>query len=918
MSMQATHNAPAGRPATAEQGSKDGRGRPVRFWLPAILILLAALLLRGAGLGGDLPLVYHPDTSKQVKYVERQAVKGEFPILKDGYPVGHMQVVTLLVAAADRAGRWMGLTPQWTGPDLHVWARCCGLAFGLLGLLFTMLAGRLFFGPGVGLLAGLLLCLDELYIIHSHYAMGDIPQAAMVMGALYFCGRIVKYNRIPDTIWAGLCVGLAAGIKYFGGFMALGVLAAHLLARRKRPALLGLGLIFAAAGFALVTPYLLKDFSAWFWELRLEFFRQSKLSLLKQADIAPWVWYGLSHSLAIWIQRSIIIPYLAPLGLAAMFWKRTRMDWLLIIAALLDLFIVAVMRSTYLRDWDHLAAAPMLCLLTARGAQIAWIALGEWARSRGWTKGPRGAWPQAALAACLGLLLAGQAWFSLEDSYLFTLPDTRRQVEWWLAEHLPPALPGQVLMADRGCSSSVPEVDSADVYYPQNLGYSLLMIPSRYTDQWMEELRRPKAGPIAYAVLHGFPYSETMKQVDRWNPPVKQFKMPALGWHGPFIEVYEIYSHVLRTPWRPLSPLPIWWQEADSANTPYALRQARQLVMRAGVQKRLLISQRPLGRIGLLVQGGGRLRVTQGGHQATLEASPKHAKVITWHAERGWPYEGYFYHFRLEADKGAHLMVALLLSPAELAAGLARAGDYTWARQLWRRAEKNGDAILPQDRLAWASLLWRAGDREGARREAAVLDRERPEFRKGVLQAGDLADRDPEAALKALARGLGATPRDLAWRELTTPMAQAGRTVGWPQYDPELKSQVLALPAGRPGWTKLWIEKSLASPWVRVRFWIKAAAGPKEKLAVVDVFGHHAFQGRGVLAAAPVETAGGPGYFPVDLRVRLPMIPMRLEARVRSLGKRDLWASRIEIKPDPAAWAKSELASLPGVRESFR
>ncbi len=890
---------------------KPGEGVPPGpweryFWHLAALILLAAFLLRGAGLAGGLPLIYHPDTMKQVNYLDQQVVRGNFPFLADGYPVGHMQVACALLAGAQGLARWLGLEPVWKGHRLYVWARLVVVGFGLLGLVWLMLAGRLLFGAGVGLLAGLLWAGDELTLIHSHYAMGDIPQAAMIMGALYFSARILRHPRWWDWLLAGLFVGLAAGIKYFGGFMLLGLAAAHLLNPRRRWSLVPWGLLGAAAGFVLVTPYLLYDFATWSRELWLEFCRQSARSLLKQEHIAGWIWYGITHSFAIWTQRSLLVPYLAPLALAALAWRRRRADWLLLVPSLAVLFIVVVLRSNYLRDWDHLAVAPFLFLALARGFQIAWRSLPP-ARTL-----PGGLRPRPLLAGLLILGLAGQGWCSLETSYLLTLPDTRDQARYWLKKRLPPARPGQVILSDITFNTAR-AINTSVTYIPSDRGYRLRLLRGEETGRWKADLRGAHKKDVGFIILHGLHGRPTMTWLQTWTPPLEIFRIGRrLGWHLPEIRFYEPEPRMLRIPWRPLAVYAQGWGPLSPVNTPYAARLVRELVMRKGTVARTLVSDQPLAIMGIMVQGSGRLQVEQGGKQLVISARPSRPRVEDWRPRRGWPFNHYFYPIRLRAREG-HFLVRLLLSRAELAAAYARAGQEQRARDLWAQAQAQGETILPQDRLVWACSLWRAGRKEAAQKVYAPL------AGSGLVAAIKAAPHTPDQELLTdLARGLGADPRALDWRALDIPMTRAGRTVGWSRYDPAIQARALFLPAGRPGWSKLWMGQSLTCPDILVRFWIKAAPGPEEELATVDVYGHHRWKGRGVLARAPVKTRGGGGYFPVELRLRLPMLPMRLEARVNSRGRRDVWVSRLEVVPDVAAWTRRRLSGLPGLARDFR
>ena len=123
-----------------------------------------------------------------------------------------------------------------------------------MGLLFVCLAGYRAYGPALGVLAGLIYVLDELAIIHSHYAMGDLAQAGFVVGTLYFALRVLDRNRLADSLAAGLMAGAAAACKYYGGYMLAVFVLAHFMSQRKHWWGLPLGLAAAAGELRRLHP----------------------------------------------------------------------------------------------------------------------------------------------------------------------------------------------------------------------------------------------------------------------------------------------------------------------------------------------------------------------------------------------------------------------------------------------------------------------------------------------------------------------------------------------------------------------------------------------------------------------------------------------------------------------------------------
>lgn len=872
-----------------------------RYWMAAILVSAAALW--SAGLGRDLPFVYHCDTSKQVNVIYEQVVRGHLGWQETGYPVGHMQAASAVLAAAGAAGRWLGLGDAWSNQTLFVTARLVVLAGALLALAFTMLGGRLLWGAGAGLLAGLLLCLDELYLIHSHFAMGDLPMAGMFMGALYLSARVLSGDRLWDSLWAGLFAGLAAGVKYQGLLALVVVITAHVLARpRPRWRGLPLAILGAALGFVLLTPAIWVDCSRWWALFRQELAVQSGLSLLSQTDRLAWTWSGVSKSMAMWAERSLIVPYLFLPALAALCWRRSRADLLLLTAWLPAMIAIMVLRSVYLRDWDQLLLGPLMALGIARGAQIAW------------RRGPWHGWRRGLLAGGLAALIAAQGWYSVEAAAVMRLPDTRKLAEQWLSVGLPPAEPGQTLYINEPLPTSA-HLNGTDDYLPKDRGWREDTINTTTLGRFRFVYEHLDKRRTQYLIIQNTHAEESIAYLDRELGPLKVFALKEMSWHDPVLRVYETGPKVLSAPVAPPETGLAGWEEAAWAGGVAGRRQPRELQVGVDPVERVIISDRPLDYLAVAIQGGGLVRVEHGGgvhQQWAMEAAPR---IISMRPHRSYPYLVYVYRLRMWVE-GGEATVRLLLCRAAEAEHLARmgAGPAMLDREpgpleLLDEAARRGEEFLPQDRLLWAGLLERAGRIAEAAEQRALADAGHAGLAGAFSRAGALAPgRMEEAAgLIAATLGGGVSPRALTWRGQVHNLADAPETPGIRVADAKTGERFLRLPAGRVGWSKLWLPGRFAGPRLVVRFHLRAAPGPAGAAARVDVYGHYLNQPRGVLAGAEVSPPPEGGTLVVEVPFTLPWRGAGLEVRVQTLGLRDLEAGEVDILPDLPVWARQTM-----------
>jgi preprotein translocase subunit Sss1 len=852
-------------------------------------VLLTALLLRSGGLGRDFPSAFHCDVPKQLHVIKNQVENGDFFNYNAGYPIGHQQITYLVLSATEGLRAWFGMASGPSEQEYFLTGRIVGLAFGLAGILGLMLAGRRLMGMWAGLLAGLLLALDEFHIVHSHHAMGDIPQAAMTLLAFWACTRIFQANRLGNSLLAGLFIGMAAAIKYYGGYLGLAYLAAHFLADRRNWPALGLGILAGVVGFLILTPSFFVDPWFWFKKFYSEYQVQSNTSAMSGN-------YGISHfisgwtiSWSQWRESSLILPYLLIPALVLMFFKRQRKDWLILSAALASLFIINFMRVVCLKDSDQVAQVGFMCLVVVRGIGLA---------------APRLSFkPRAALYLGTALLVGLQAWHSIELSYTMRLPDTRYLAQKWLERRLPPAPHAGIKVGIDHWQIKARTDGKSDTLYALGKGYDQIRVNGKGSGPVTSFLRGDAKGKPAFVLLHSFIAHGTMDELDQTAPAEKEFHLIWRSWQNPAIQIRDPNQQSLNIPFRVRYLTPAGWPRYDFASTPFSLREPRQAILEAGDHEFTLFSKRPLEHFTFMIRGNGRTTLEHAGEQVSLEARPTEYQIREIEAECGFPYFAFSYKIRIRTE--GRVMASLALSQPERAAAYYLAGNAERARQIWQQALEAEASLLPQDQVRLAALDRKQGQSGDAGKILAGLGKQFPGFWDALKTAARTASQK-EAAV-SLARALKVPPHTLTFDVFEKSLSRTGSTKGKTVEDPVLKRPVHQVPAGEPSESKFWSDALVSQDWLWARFWMRADPGPFEELGIVDLFAHVNGRPHSDLPSTPIVSAGGPDYFPVDLRVKAVNLPMVVEFRVKSNGKRRLWLDRVELRPDLIGWAKDAL-----------
>lgn len=353
-------------------------------WVALVLVLALAVGLRVVGLQWGLPdrdhiFSYHPD--------EYHSLRGAMSALLAGDPNPHffnygslyLYLVTGAVVLADspvptvlNAESMAQMLRDWT-----VAARHLNLVLAVLTVLVVYFLGRQLLGARFGVLAAFALAVFPLHVLHSHYATVDVPQAFFIALALLFAVRIGQKAETRDYLYAGLCVGLAASVKYNGAVVLIAPLIAHFVSRvgasvpdarapgdRRTYAWQPLAMLaLAVAAFALTSPYTFLD---WTNARRDILFEIQHMRLgeepARSADPSGWLFHGLGLTLTTGGATVVAL-----VGIVGAFWRKWwRAALGPVIFGLLWFVMIALANVRYGRY--EVALTPLLALLVAGGA----------------------------------------------------------------------------------------------------------------------------------------------------------------------------------------------------------------------------------------------------------------------------------------------------------------------------------------------------------------------------------------------------------------------------------------------------------------------------------------------------------------------------------------------------------------------
>ncbi len=427
---------------------------PLSRWqrFALLLIFLLAFVLRFGGLSHDLHegQIYHPDTPKQIRAVER-FLDGHYYIHYgnldyDAYPYFNSHLIEYLVRAAavvhDAGQQVLGLPEKPLRPDFYAlfWlTRVWNALLATLLVLVVFQLGRENWDQRAGFAAALLLAVSPTDVTCAHFAGADTTAGFFATCAVFFALRIYRLGRWRDYALAAVCVAFGFSTKYHAGMALLPVLAAHGLrtgawrALFQGPSLVRLGwlaLIGLPATF-LSTPTLIHHFSETVQNIWAFFSQISSYRGVEESTrFGGWavkLKFAMARNLPIlaWI-LSPFVALAALLGLKDVLRRRPDPRAAILFALPLCYFFIGVSLRPMAHPIYHTLMTPLVFIIAA---VVFTRPLGRPANERRWL----GVLRLGALAAAVFMLSTTAA----RETFYFHRQDVSRLARAWAEENIP-------------------------------------------------------------------------------------------------------------------------------------------------------------------------------------------------------------------------------------------------------------------------------------------------------------------------------------------------------------------------------------------------------------------------------------------------------------------------------------------------
>lgn len=398
------------------------------FAIGAVLVAVAALILRLWGLRTGLPYVYNVDEASH--FVPRAI--GMFAHSYDpGYFINPPALTYVLHAVFFL--RWGGERVQelYASDPTVVWtaARATVAVLGALSVAALAWAGARLLDRRVALVAAVLLAVAFLPVHYAHFALNDAPTLLPACLCLAGCAGVLRGGRTRDFVLAGAGLGLAAAFKYTAGIYLLALLAAVALAPGERPRLgrdLVLAGVVALVAFLVANPYALLDFEAF----RAGLTKQSEASGDGGGKLGLADTHGATYYLRTLTWGLGWLPLVAAAGGAVGLVRRDRRAAAVLLVPAVGFLVFMGIQDRFFARW-LLPIYPVLALLAAWGAVRAL----DWLTGRLVRRRRLPAWAPAALAAVL--LGAQGIVYVIHNDRVLSRPDTRTIARAWMVDHIP-------------------------------------------------------------------------------------------------------------------------------------------------------------------------------------------------------------------------------------------------------------------------------------------------------------------------------------------------------------------------------------------------------------------------------------------------------------------------------------------------
>ena len=199
-------------------------------WLILAVITLIAGWLRFSAINFGLPDQFRPDEEDLVpRAVGVQAKRN--PV----YPEGQIYLVRgVLRSYATVTGQDLRQAyARDHGAQAFSIARWVSAVMGTATVPIIYLAAAAIYGPVAAIVSSALLAVSFIHVRDSKFAKTEVPAGFWLALSILMMLRIPTRGRVVDYGLAGLFCGLAAATHYPSGAIAIGILVAHLEARRR-------------------------------------------------------------------------------------------------------------------------------------------------------------------------------------------------------------------------------------------------------------------------------------------------------------------------------------------------------------------------------------------------------------------------------------------------------------------------------------------------------------------------------------------------------------------------------------------------------------------------------------------------------------------------------------------------------------
>ena len=405
----------------------------IRFF-PLALIILFAATLRTWVVNFGLPYLYYPDEATTIR-LALQVGDGNLHPYSFVYPA----LFSYLLFPATGAYYAMGLALGWfhsvddfavefiNNPTwFYMIGRLTTVLFGVATVGMTYLIGSRNYDRPTGLLASLFLASSSLHVLHSHYALTDVPATFTITTATLATTTYLAGSRSLHLVAASALAGIAAATKYTGVLVGFPLLVSLCFVARhkgwsrwsfaKNVALAAASLFIA---LALTAPYTFLDAETAYRDLVL--FQQGMNRAAGQS---------FAEILSLYLQQVVGKGAGIPLGLvsvgglALLVFRHRPVDSLLLSFPVF--FLVAMSSQGRFQPNWYLPMAPVFSV--AAGTLVA-QAFNKISRFHTATV------PAMAIVALI--LIYGQTADSLALDRAMSAPDTRTIAKGWIERYVP-------------------------------------------------------------------------------------------------------------------------------------------------------------------------------------------------------------------------------------------------------------------------------------------------------------------------------------------------------------------------------------------------------------------------------------------------------------------------------------------------